>query len=132
MPALLILPLTNGHLMVSRVNRSDIHTLPTLNTWYPRFFEALALLQKGNIDYVAGRGVVALHRDFGEPWQEHQPRFYKRSEDMARSAREQNISRLFWHGLAIEQPEKSQPNGQPPESTRLTFSKGWKELWLTR
>ena len=76
-PALLILPLTNGHLMVSRVSRSDTRTLATLNKWYPQFFEALALLQKGNVDYVAGRGVIALHRDYGEPWQECQPRFFR-------------------------------------------------------
>ena len=131
-PALLILPLTNGHLMVSRVNRSDSRTLPTLNKWYPRFFEALALLQKGNVDYVAGRGVVALHRDWGEPWQDQQPRFYRRSEEMARNAREQTISRLFWHAFAHEEAEKSQPEGQPKKSTRLTISRGWSELWLTR
>ena len=86
----------------------------TLNKWYPQFFDAPALLQKGNLDYVAGRGVVALHRDWDEPWQEHQPRVYKRSEDMARSAWEQNISRLFWHSLATETAEKSQPQKSTP------------------
>ncbi len=135
-PALLILPLTNSHLMISKVNRTDNRTLVTLNKWYPRFFDALALLQKGNLDYVAGRGVVALHRDWGEPWQEHQPRFYRSSNEMTRFAREQKISRLFWHSLATEEARKSQPEGQPlsqpRESTRLTISTGWNELWLTR
>ncbi len=131
-PALLILPLTNGHLMISKVNRTDNRTLVTLNKWYPHFFDALALLQKGNLDYVAGRGVVALHRDWNEPWQEHQPRFYRVSNEMTRFAREQKISRLFWHSLATEEAEKSQPEGQPKKSTRLTISKGWSELWLTR
>ena len=124
-PALLILPLTNGHLMVCRVNRSDVHTLPTLNKWYPQFIDALALLQKGDLDYVAGRGVVALHRDWGEPWHEHQPRFFRQPKDMIQYAKAQKISRLFWHSLATEEAE----NSQPPESTS---SKGWKELWLTR
>ena len=32
-PALLVLPLSNGYLMVSRVNRSDSRSLPTLNKW---------------------------------------------------------------------------------------------------
>ncbi|WP_281648524.1 hypothetical protein [Parendozoicomonas sp. Alg238-R29] len=69
-PALLILPLTNGHLMVSRVNRTDVRTLATLNRWYPNLINALALVQKGNLDVIAGRGVVALHRDCDEPWHE--------------------------------------------------------------
>ena len=45
-PALLIQPLTNGHLMVSQVNRTDVRTLATLNRWYPNFIDALALVQK--------------------------------------------------------------------------------------
>ena len=76
-PALLILTLTNGHLMVSHLARSDARTLAMLNTRHSRFINALALLQQGNLDYIAGRGVVALHRDWGEPWHEHQPRFYR-------------------------------------------------------
>ena len=46
-PAFLILPLSNGHLMVSRVNRSDSHTLITLKKWYPKFFDALGTSTKG-------------------------------------------------------------------------------------
>ena len=33
------------------------------NTQQVVFFDTLALLQKGNLDYVAGRGVVTLNRD---------------------------------------------------------------------
>ncbi len=123
-PVLLILPLTNGHLMISRVNRTDNRTLAILNKWYPLFFDALALLQKGSLDYVAGRGVVALHRDWGEPWQEHQPRFYRSPNEMARLAREQKISRLFWHSLATEEAGKSQPEGQPREVNQVDHSQG--------
>ncbi len=75
-PDLLILPLTNGHLMVSQVKRTDVRTLATLNRWYPNFIDALALVQKGNLDVMAGHGVVALHRDCDEPWHEQQPRFF--------------------------------------------------------
>ncbi|MTI15133.1 hypothetical protein [Sansalvadorimonas verongulae] len=131
--ALLILPLSNGHFMVTRVSRADNRTLPTLNKWYPRFFEALALMQKGSVEYISGRGVMALHRDMGEYWQEHQPRFFRSVSTLIRYAEENKISRLFWHSLTTENADDGQPDSQPAESTRnVTISKGWKELWLTR
>ena len=76
--------------MVSRLDHSDARTLAMLNTRHSRFMNALALLQQGNLDYIAGRGVVALHRDWGEPWHEHQSRFYSslnalRQSDKSRS-----------------------------------------------
>ena len=131
-PALLILPLTNGHLMVSQVNRTDVRTLATLNRWYPNFIDALALVQKGNLDVMAGHGVVALHRDCDEPWHEQQPRFFRDPVDMGRWAKELKISRLFWHSLAVDDAENGQPESQPKKSTKLTISKEWTELWLTR
>ncbi len=131
-PALLILTLTNGHLMVSRVNRTDVRTLATLNRWYPNFIDALALVQKGNLDVIAGRGVVAVHRDCDEPWHEHQPRFFRGPRDMGRWAKELKVSRLFWHSLVVDDAENGQPESQPEKSARLTICPGWKELWLTR
>ena len=90
-----------------------------------------ALLQKGNLDYIAGRGVVALHRDWEEPWLEHQPRFYRSPSAMIRQAEELKIVRLFWHSLTTEQALECKPGCQPDLSTRLTASEGWSELWLT-
>ena len=87
--------------------------------------DALALLQKGNLDYIAGRGVVAMHRDLDEPWFEHQPRFFIGPNAMARYAKEQRIKRLFWHSLVTDEDE----NGQPEKSTKSPI---WQELWLTR
>ncbi|WP_281648163.1 hypothetical protein [Parendozoicomonas sp. Alg238-R29] len=89
-PALLALGLSNGHLMTCQLNRSDAHTLTTLNQWYGHFFDALALVQKGDLDYIAGRGVIALHRDQGEPWQECQPRFYRSLHELQRLTSGQN------------------------------------------
>ena len=126
--ALLILPLSNGHLMVSSVRRTDHSTLKILNQWYPQMIDALALLQKGDLDYIAGRGAVAMHRDLNGAWQEHQPQFFIDSKAMARYAKAQCIKRIFWHSLAVDQGEKSQPQ---VSSTRLTIFKGWQELWLT-
>ncbi len=51
---------------------------------------------------------------------------------MGRWAKELKVSRLFWHSLAVDDAENGQPESQPKKSTRLTFFKGWKELWLTR
>ncbi len=51
---------------------------------------------------------------------------------MGRWAKELKVSRLFLHSLAVDDAENGQPESQPKKSTRLTFCKGWKELWLTR
>ena len=103
-PALLCLGLSNGHFMVAKLNCSDHRTLPALNHYYSHFMDALALLQKGNLDYIAGRGVVALHRDWGEPWHEHQPRFYPSRSEVSRYAKSQLSTRLF----LFESPRASQ------------------------
>ena len=107
-PALLILPLTNGHLMVTRVNRSDTRTLATLNQWYPRFFEALALLQKGTVDYIAGSWCCGFAPGLGRTLAGTPAAFLSFSEGDGSSSRqrEHNISRLFWHSLAVEQEPK--------------------------
>ena len=94
-PALLILTLTNGHLMASHLYRSDARTLAMLNTWYARFIDALALVQRGNLDGIAGRGVVALHRDWGEPWHKHQPRFYRNLNALRQPDKRRLPTRLF-------------------------------------
>ncbi len=89
--------------MTVRLNRSTKGTLGKLNIWYPRFFDALALVQKGNLDCIEGRGVVALHRDWQEPWIEHQPRFIRSDCLLLRYAREQKVVRIY----AFENPRQS-------------------------
>ncbi|MCL6271073.1 hypothetical protein M3P05_14180 [Sansalvadorimonas sp. 2012CJ34-2] len=81
--------------MLSRLNRSTQATLGKLNAWYPRFFDALALLQKGNLDWLEGRGVVAMHRDYGGPWHEHQPRFVSTNQKLLSFAKQQEVMRVF-------------------------------------
>ncbi len=51
---------------------------------------------------------------------------------MGRWAKELKVSRLFWHSLAVDDAENGQLESQPKKSTRLTISKEWTELWLTR
>ena len=95
-PALLVLRLHNSHLMAIRLNRSDDNTLALLNRWHLDFFHALMLLQKGDLDYIAGRGVVALHRDLGEPWYEHQPQFFRNGRLLLQYAQRQKLERLYF------------------------------------
>ena len=98
-PALLILELSNHHLMVTNLYRAPINTLDKLNRWYGRFFDALALLQKGDLDWIEGRGVIAMHRDLGGNWSDHQPCFYRTINDVLREGRDKRINHAFWHGL---------------------------------
>ena len=127
-PALLYLDLSNGHWMVVRLERSDSQTATILNRRYGYGFHALALLQKGNLDTIAGRGVIARSRDFDEPWHENQPRFFRAWREVVQHARMHNIDRLFYSDALI-MTLKSQPERQPKKSTGLTV---WKEWRLTR
>ena len=127
-PALLCLGLSNGHWMVVRLERSDSQTLPILNRGYGYGFHALALLQKGNLDYIAGRGVIARSRDLDEPWHENQPHFFRAWREVVKYARRHNIDRLLYSDALI-MTLKSQPERQPKKSTGLTV---WQEWRLTR
>ena len=127
-PVLLCLGLSKGHWMVVRLDRSDSQTVPILNRRYGYGFHALALLQKGNLDYIAGRGVIARSRDLDEPWHENQPHFFRAWREVVQYARMHNIDRLL-HSDALIMTLKSQPERQPKKSTGLTV---WQEWRLTR
>ncbi|GAA4647883.1 hypothetical protein GCM10023116_01450 [Kistimonas scapharcae] len=99
-PALLVLELHNHHLMVIKLNRSTCDTLSKLNRWYAQFIDALALMHKGNLDWIEGRGVIAMHRDLDGQWPEHQPRFYRTSGDIVRLAKLEKIDVVFQYKLA--------------------------------
>ena len=95
-PALLVLRLPNGLLMATHLNRSDANTLAMLNRWYARFIHALMLLQQGNLEAIAGRGVIALHRDLDEPRYKHQPQFFRGGRLLLQYAHGQKLERLYF------------------------------------
>ena len=74
-PILLAVELSNGHCMSCRLLRPDRHTLPTLNRWYREMIKAIFLIELGNLHAINCTRAVAMHRDWGEPWTDHQPRF---------------------------------------------------------
>ena len=93
-PILLAVELSNGHFMSCRLLHPDRHTLPALNRWYREMMEAIFLIELGNLHAINRTQAVAMHRDWGEPWPDHQPRFspnIKHLKALARNLKARDI-----------------------------------------
>lgn len=74
-PILLAVELSNGHFMSCRLLHPDQNTLDFLNRWYREMYEAIFLIELGNLHSIHRARTMAMHRDWGEFWTDHQPRF---------------------------------------------------------
>ncbi len=87
-PVLLAVELSNGHFMSCRLLHPDSNTLDYLNRWYREMYEAIFLIRLGNLHSIQRARIMAMHRDWGEFWTDHQPLLppsKKHSRALARS-----------------------------------------------
>ncbi|WP_139117763.1 hypothetical protein [Endozoicomonas atrinae] len=96
-PALLAVELSNGHFMSCRLLYPDRNTLSYLNRWYRDMVEAILLIELGNLHSIQRARTTAMHRDWGELWTDHQPRFSHSWNHLKALARSLKVETLMTH-----------------------------------
>ena len=94
-PILLAVELTNGHFMSCRLFYPDRFTHSLLQHWHRNMFVAIQLIQLGDLHYIKGPQAIARHRDFGDDWLDHQPRFSPSWHHLKALARSLKIDTLY-------------------------------------
>ncbi len=94
-PVLLAVALSNGHFLSCRLLYPDRHTFPHLNRWYLQMHEAIFLIQLGDLHCIQHKQASALHRDWDEPWLDHQPRFSPSWNHLKGLARSRKIEKIM-------------------------------------
>ncbi|MFK0573914.1 hypothetical protein [Endozoicomonas sp.] len=105
-PVLLAVELSNGHFMSCRLLHPDRNTLTYLNRWYREMVEAIFLIQPGNLHSIQKARTIAMHRDWGEFWSDHQPRFSPSWNHLKAVARSLKVETLFVHKARKWQPHR--------------------------
>ncbi len=98
-PVLLAVELSNGHFMSCRLLYPDRNTLSYLNRWYREMVEAIFLIELGNLHSIQRARIMAMHRDWGELWTDHQPRFSRSWNHLNALARSLKAEALFVHNV---------------------------------
>ncbi|WP_152558723.1 hypothetical protein [Endozoicomonas numazuensis] len=96
-PILLAVELSSGSFLSCRLLHPDRHTLPSLKRWYRTMPEAIFLIQLGDLHYLKERQTSALYRDWGDSWQDHQPRINTSFNHLKALARTLKIKTLLCH-----------------------------------
>ena len=96
-PVLLAVELSNGHFMSCRLLYPDRNTLSYLNRWYREMVEAILLIELGNLHSIQRAKTMAMHRDWGELWTDHQPRFSRSWNHLKALARCLKVETLLVH-----------------------------------
>ncbi|OED43255.1 hypothetical protein ACH42_10560 [Endozoicomonas sp. (ex Bugula neritina AB1)] len=94
-PVLLAVELSSRSFLYCRLLHPDRHTLPSLNRWYSKLYEAIFLIQLGDLHYLQGKKVSALNRDWGEPWVDVQPRLSPSRKHLKSIARSLKITTIY-------------------------------------
>ncbi len=96
-PVLLAVELSNGHFMYCRLLHPDRNTLEYLNRWYGKMYEAICLIELGNLHSIQRARTMAMHRDWAEFWTDHQPRFSRSWNHLKALARSLKVETLLVH-----------------------------------
>lgn len=96
-PILMAVELSNGHFMSCRLLHPDRHTLPSLNRWHQHLLHVIKLVELGDLHYLRGPQAFARHRNWGDPWIDHQPRFSPSWNPLKALARSLKVETLFIH-----------------------------------
>ena len=96
-PALLAVQLSNYHFMSCRLFHPDHQTLAHLNRWHKGLAKAIFLVELGNLHCVQGNKAIAMHRDWGESYTQHQARFFKTMPELKSIARSLKVQTLYVH-----------------------------------
>ena len=106
-PVLLAVELSNGHFMSCRVLYPDRNTLSYLNRWYRDMVEAILLIELGNLHSIQRAKIMAMHRDWGEFWTDHQPRFSPSKKHLRALARSLKVSTTLINANGRWEPHQS-------------------------
>ncbi|WP_139117640.1 hypothetical protein [Endozoicomonas atrinae] len=106
-PILLAVELSNGHFMSCWLLHPDRNTLNYLNRWYPEMYDAIFLIELGNLHSIQRARTMAMHRDWGEFWTDHQPRFSPSKKHLRALTRSLKVSTALINANGRWEPHQS-------------------------